>query len=534
MKRLARLVALAAFSLVLGDGLNASAVAADGAPVVNASFEDADVPGSAPVGWTLAEGASNGTRSGLASQVAVDRTVASAGKASLRLSGDAATSSWRMAQQEIAVRPRDWVALKAVARSKDVVASQGQFRNANATLEFVDAEGKRLKFVTSAVLPRDCDWTPLEIACFVPDGAVKARVGLFLSMSGTVWFDDVRFSAQLSDETSAEGRAAIFDRFTQHARRTYPFFGVAGRPQAAEWIARHRDKCIAAEGNAFFFACRALLAELNDVHVNMLTPKGPLGTAAPSNVPRNWNIEAIRKHLTETVATGRNLLAGRIGSGKDAIGYVLIGTWVRESDLKPEQLDAALDALADTKALVIDVRANGGGDEAWAAQIAGRFTSKDVVFGRFRFRDPAKPLATDAFGPPTDRVLRPRIVPSSAGSGSDVGAAKPAPVAADTRPVIVLQGPHCVSSNEAFVQMMAALPTVTSMGANTRGASANPTPFDLYPNVQITVPRWQTLTLDGTLLEGRGSDPEVRAEFPAEVFRTADPLLDAALDRLAR
>ena len=81
--------------------------------------------------------------------------------------------------------------------------------------------------------------------------------------------------------------------------------------------------------------------------------------------------------------------------------------------------------------------------------------------------------------------------------------------------------------------MMAALPTVTTMGANTRGASANPAPFDLYRSVQVTVPRWQTLTLDGTLLEGRGSDPEVRAEFPADAFATSDPLLAAALARLS-
>jgi C-terminal processing protease CtpA/Prc len=100
--------------------------------------------------------------------------------------------------------------------------------------------------------------------------------------------------------------------------------------------------------------------------------------------------------------------------------------------------------------------------------------------------------------------------------------------------VIVLQGPHCVSSNEAFVQMMAALPTVTTMGANTRGASGNPAPFDLMPDVRVAIPRWQTLTLDGTLLEGRGSDPEVRAEFPAGAFKDADPLLSAAVERLRK
>jgi hypothetical protein len=100
--------------------------------------------------------------------------------------------------------------------------------------------------------------------------------------------------------------------------------------------------------------------------------------------------------------------------------------------------------------------------------------------------------------------------------------------------VIVLQGPHCVSSNEAFVQMMAALPTVTTMGSATRGASANPAPFEILPGFFATIPRWQTLALDGTLLEGRGSDPEVRAEFPPEAFRDADPVLAAAVERLRK
>ena len=72
-----------------------------------------------------------------------------------------------------------------------------------------------------------------------------------------------------------------------------------------------------------------------------------------------------------------------------------------------DALEKAIDDLtASCGSLIIDVRTNGGGDEAIAQMIAGRFVSQPVVYARQQFRDPSL-LGLDGFYPPQERVLRP-------------------------------------------------------------------------------------------------------------------------------
>ena len=485
----------------------AAGVALAGGQLGNTSFETS---AEFPDGWRTSIGAHTGP--GAESAIAIDRTVAKDGGASLRLSGDGATQRWRMIEQDLDVLPSERVTLRVAARCRGVAAQGKQYQNANAVLSFHTATGERRALLGSPILRGDREWSELVIDAIAPADTKSVRVGMLLSMTGTLWFDDVRVERGPATADDEAGRARAFDALEGHLRRTYPFFGMAGRPAADALFSKFRKDCIGAkDAVAFLDRTHAMLAELNDVHVSVETVKRRLATVAPDARPPNWNAAAIHAAVTEKTAYEKGVfLAGHIGASADAIGYVGLATFqLDESGL--EKVIAAIDTLADTKALVLDVRMNGGGDERLASRIAGRFTKEPVLYARAEWRDQLV-AATNAFEPPIDRVLQP-VAPF------------------DGRRVIVLQGPACVSSTEGFLAMMRALPNVTTMGQPSRGASGNPAPFEILPGVKVWASRWRSLLPDGTCIEGGGIPPKIVVDAPHE---KSDPTLERALDELRK
>jgi hypothetical protein len=362
------------------------------------------------------------------------------------------------------------------------------------------------------VLAGDHDWTDLVVDAIAPDAAAKARVGVLLSIPGTAWFDDVRVETGPATAGDAAGRARAFDALAGHLRRSYPFFGLGTKPAADALFALHREPCVAAkDAPEFLNRVHAMLAELDDVHVNVETAQRRLPTTRTPPPAVNMNPAAVTAALTEKTAHEKGLLlAGRIGAGADAIGYVAVATFQLD-EANAAKVIAAIDALADTKALILDVRPNGGGDEKLAARIAGRFAKEPVVYARQVWRD-ALEASTDAFTPAGDRVLQPALP-------------------YDGRRVVVLQGPCCVSSTEGFLAMMRALPNVTTMGRPSRGASGNPGSFELLPGVKVWASRWRSLLPDGSCIEGVGIAPEIEVDGSHE---KSDPTLERALAELRR
>lgn len=477
----------------------------------NASFEEA---GPGVPGWQASEGARNGD-TGQASEVALDREFVREGAQSLRLAGGRGTTSWQLVRQRVAVEPGQRVTLRVAVRGVNVRPEGRQYPNAHALLEFVDAQGARAEMAWSPPVTGTREWVETTVTCLVPEKAAAVWVGLFLSQSGTLWFDDVRLAVAPATAADAAGRAAAVDAVEAHLRATYPFFGFERKPAADALFAKWRDRCVGAKDEAAFVqTLRPMLAELDDLHVWIRHGEKVLGTATATTRRPNLDPAARRAALTETLDGFAPHVVGRIGAGADAVGYVEIPTW-RLDEAGAAKLEAALDALADCRALVLDVRANAGGDETVAQRIASRFAAADVVYAQSRVRDA---LSTDpsALTAPIDRVL-----PARKG-------ARP-----DRRPVAVLQGPWCMSSCEGFLLMARALPTVTTVGARSRGASGNPRPFAVLPGLTLHASTWRTYApgADETI-EGRGVEPEVEVtEVPAG---GRDPVLARALEGLGR
>jgi C-terminal processing protease CtpA/Prc len=232
----------------------------------------------------------------------------------------------------------------------------------------------------------------------------------------------------------------------------------------------------------------------------------PTGTRAVDPLFRRNLLD----HYLKCEAAGNNALAGRTDDG---IGYLLVGEWSQRLDLRA--IDKALAAMRDCKALVIDARANSGGDEKLALHVAAWFVEGTRTYARSRYR--TKP-GKEGFGPVLDRSIR----GNADAEGRFLG------------PIAVLTSRYVMSSNESFVMMLQQSKDCTLVGQPTFGSSGNPKPFDLGNGVTLVLPTWQDLRLDGTCIEGEGIAPDVLVECTAEMLQQQDPILERALDLLRK
>ncbi|MHC4931032.1 MAG: S41 family peptidase, partial [Planctomycetota bacterium] len=285
-----------------------------------------------------------------------------------------------------------------------------------------------------------------------------------------------------------------------HLERTYPFWGVEGKPapDALPHLRKGRD--LVAE-------LRRMLAPLDDTHIWIQAASGRTPTIMGKPHRPNWNFPAIRGMVKPVVLEKPYVLVGRIGD----VGYVGLGSFLTEHFVGVED---ALCKLDDCKAILIDVRPNSGGDERLAWRLAGRFTDRAVTYAKSQVRDPTI-AGLHGFRPPGER----RFAPLKGRTP-------------DRRPVIVLQGPYCVSSTEGFLLMMRALESATTFGLPSRGSSGNPKPFPILASTFVWLPTWRSLTLQGDPIEGIGVQPEVRFEAPLSAYADKDPTLLKALERV--
>lgn len=88
--------------------------------------------------------------------------------------------------QSIAVKPDAVLEARVDAMSRGVGGGYGVY----ASLEFVDAGGKRISFAMSDAAHRENEWTPLAIRAVAPPGTATARLCLLLNGTGEGYFDN--------------------------------------------------------------------------------------------------------------------------------------------------------------------------------------------------------------------------------------------------------------------------------------------------------------------------------------------------------
>jgi len=251
-----------------------------------------------------------------------------------------------------------------------------------------------------------------------------------------------------------------------------------------------------------------LLAEAKDLHIWLNV--GPATYASHRrSVPANMNFKTLQRTVPQWKQRAGSVFSGQFDDG---IGYILIGSWSAQQEGLLEAALAALRDLADAPGLIVDVRANSGGDETLARKFAGRFVTSSKVYAKNVNRDSATP---EGFAGPFERVLKPnRDGKTYAGK------------------VAVLTGPQNMSSCEAFLLMMKQVRRAKLVGEKSYGSSGNPKPFELGNGVTVYIPSWRAMRRDGTCFEGEGIAPDIPVKAEPDDFRTVDPVLNAALEYL--
>jgi C-terminal processing protease CtpA/Prc len=267
-----------------------------------------------------------------------------------------------------------------------------------------------------------------------------------------------------------------------------------------------KQAVLAAKTDRGFAAAAAeVLKVTQDLHLYFGCGEQTFGTGSRQvdALYRRERVEA----LLPLQAAGPAALVGRT---EDGIGYLMLATWGAELD--PERIGGVITELADTKALVIDVRPNSGGDESLAQRVAAWFVVGRVTYAKNRYRERA---GADGFG----RVLARQVVGNDADRRYD-------------KPIAVLTSAGVMSSCESFVLMLRQAKDCVVVGQPTFGSSGNPKPFELGNGVTAFVPTWQDLRPDGTPFEGEGLAPDVLVPCTAAELETRDPILERALELL--
>lgn len=199
-----------------------------------------------------------------------------------------------------------------------------------------------------------------------------------------------------------------------------------------------------------------MLSELRDGHVNLYAPFD-MGRywSWHEDYPSNFSDTLQRRYLGTDYK-----IAGTIQyrTLDDNIGYVYCGSFQKEPG--EGNLDEVLLELAPCRALIVDVRDNGGGQITAAEKFAARFTNDDILVGYMQHKTG---LGHDDFSSLEEQRL------------------KPSKGVRWQKRVFVLTNRSVFSAANEFVKYMKCCPLVTVVGDKTGGGAGMPFSSEL-PN----------------------------------------------------
>jgi hypothetical protein len=217
-------------------------------------------------------------------------------------------------------------------------------------------------------------------------------------------------------------------------------------PQAAGSLSRQQ----------LFDLLSAMLSELRDGHVNLYAPFD-MGRywAWHEDYPKNFSDTLQRRYLGTDYKIAGTL---RYRTLDDNVGYVYIGSFQTEPG--DGNLDEVLINLAPCRALIVDVRNNGGGMITAAEKCAARFTNEEILVGYMRHK-------TGTGHNDFSDMEEQRLKPSSGVRWH--------------KKVFVLTNRSVYSAANEFVKYMKCCPNVVVVGDKTGGGAGMPFSSEL-PN----------------------------------------------------
>jgi hypothetical protein len=178
------------------------------------------------------------------------------------------------------------------------------------------------------------------------------------------------------------------------------------------------------------------------------------------------------------------------------IGYLKMSGFARP-ELSGPKYGAAMDKLADTGAMIIDMRGNGGGSAQAVGVLISYFVDQRTRLNDIYIRETA---------------ITEQMWTTDALAGKRYGAQKK---------VVILIGPNTFSGGEDFAYTMQALKRATLVGERTRGGAHPTGTYRLADHFVARIPDARSISpITGTNWEGVGVIPDIKTA-PGEALAVA-------------
>ncbi len=227
---------------------------------------------------------------------------------------------------------------------------------------------------------------------------------------------------------------------------------------------------------------------------------------------------------------------------KDNIGYIAVNSMYPTEEITP-LIDSALDSLFSTKALIIDIRNNGGGNSGTGFHIITRISNKPLPVFKSKVRiysvdmfdkwfsgenkfDIFYSVYQDIFSDTTEtnkEELQEKF------KNSEYYNLQPQPPIYD-KPIVVLIGPKTFSAAEDFLAPLHGTGRVTLIGKPTGGSTGQPLVLQLNNEFSVRICSRRCWCADGYEFVGKGFIPDIEIEETIEnILSEKDVTLEKAI-----
>jgi len=260
--------------------------------------------------------------------------------------------------------------------------------------------------------------------------------------------------------------------------------------------------------DSLFNVLAAMLNELRDDHVNLVSPFNVSMYNVDLTGPQNLNVRTLRDYyLTNPHYTGAFVHAFL---SDNQVGYVRYGSFSAYADQL--SLDHILTRYKDTKGLILDLRSNGGGSVFNIPVILERFSRQNTLAAWSITRN--GPNRND-FGPREPFYI-----------GAHDGITY-------TKPVMVLIDRGSYSATTFFSLATKAFPNITLVGDTTGGGGGIPAGGQLPNGWTYRFSVSQMLDLSGKNYAEEGVAPDIAINFDWSDL-TKDEIIDRAISEILR
>jgi carboxyl-terminal processing protease len=262
-------------------------------------------------------------------------------------------------------------------------------------------------------------------------------------------------------------------------------------------------------------ALGGLLDHLNDGHVWIMPTNPELkrynsSTISKAGSRNDFNVNIIKdNYLLEAKEFGETISYGKF---PDNIGYIYIGSMSNDQGYYEKAMNKVLAYLKDTKAIIIDVRHNGGGWDKTTSTIGGRLFTTRTLFMKLKRRN--GPNHTD-FSETIEYYIEP------CGDFQY------------TNPIVLLTNRESCSAAETFALGMKLRENTIQIGDTTEGAYADAITREMPNGWLYGISIGDYRDCNNVNWEGIGVPPDIVVQNDSvDVKNGTDKTLETAIDYL--